>query len=112
MTEHMHNFKWHVRYKDNYKPPRWAYDGRICWLGSGINDRNGVEIFEGDKVVFGEYDTQGVIIFKDAMFQIAYDADDGKELFCILGRCRDFLDVEVVGHIAEEDYLETYDSQI
>lgn len=107
MTEHMHNFKWHVRYKDNYKPPRWSYDGRECWLGSGINDHNGVEIFEGDKVIFGERDTQGVIVFKDAMFQIKHS-----DKFTALGNCQGFIEVEVIGHIAEEDYLEPYNPQI
>jgi len=98
MKEPMHNFKWYVRYASNYKPARWSYDSRSCWLGSGITDKNGREIYEGDKVVFGEYDTQGIIVFKDAMFQIKH-----ADKFTVLGNCQGFIDIEVVGHIEEAD---------
>ena len=79
MKTPLHNFKNYCRYVDNYKPPRWSFDGRTCWLGSGLPDKRGQEIFEGDIVIFGEHELKGTVIFRDAMFQIAYSSDDGKE---------------------------------
>ena len=96
MKEPVHRWKNYWHYANNSKPPRWSFDGQPCWLGSGVNDINGREIYEGDKVVFGEHDTEGVIVFKDAMFQIAHG-----DKFTVLGKCQGFIDVEVVGHIKE-----------
>lgn len=99
MKTPIHHFKWYVRYVNNYKPARWSGDGRPCWLGSGIKDKHGYEIYEGDKVIFGEHDTQGVIVFKDAMFQIKHG-----DKFTVLGNCQGFIEVEVIGHIEEDEY--------
>lgn len=99
MTTPVHHFKWYTRWRNHYKPARWSFDDRPCWLGSGINDINGQEIFEGDIVTFGEHDTKGTVIFADAMFQIAHD-----DKFTILGKCKDFVAVEVIGHIEEETH--------
>lgn len=74
------------------------HGSRFGWLGSGINDINGQEIFEGDIVKFGEHDLKGVIVFKDGMFQIAHG-----DKFTILGKCKDFVAVEVIGHIEEAE---------
>ena len=84
-AHHLKN-KWHQR------------EQKAFWLGSGINDKHGHEIFEGDKVVFGEHDTEGVIVFKDAMFKIAHG-----DKFTVLGNCPGFIDIEVIGHIEEVD---------
>lgn len=90
-----HNYKEIVRLKG--EPPYWINDKYPCWLGSGINDINGQEIFEGDIVKFGEHDTKGTIIFANGMFQIAHG-----DKFTILGKCVGFVSVEVIGHIEEE----------
>lgn len=98
----IHRYKNFVRYTDNSKPPYWSYDGRPCWLGSGVKDVKGQEIYEGDKVIFGEHNRCGVVSFQNGLFQIDYRSEDNKELHCILGQSRDFINVEVVGHIAED----------
>ena len=91
MKEPVHKFKWFIRYADNYKPPHWSFDGRECWLGSGIKDINGREIFEGDIVLLKDGKTYPVV-FAEGMFML-----DNAPLKLFAG------EVEIVGHIAEED---------
>lgn len=104
MKAPIHHFKRYVRYANNYKPPYWLHDGRECWLDTGIIDRHGKKIFEGDIVRFGEHDTKGVIVFKNGAFVIAYDYDGEQKLTAPLSRCCDFIDIEIVGHIEEVEH--------
>jgi len=69
------------------------------WLGSRVKDKNDCEIFEGDRVKFGELGNTGTVRFRNAMFVIGHDHSDK---FTVLGNTVGFVDVEVVGHIAEE----------
>ena len=69
------------------------------WRSTGVKDVNKREIFEGDRVKFGEYDRTGVVEFRNAMFVIAHD---NSERFTVLGNTPNFVTVEVIGHIAEE----------
>lgn len=75
-------------------------ESKCCWLGTGVNDKNGVEIYEGDKVVFGELDKTGTVNFRNAMFVIDHDNSDN---FTVLGNTAGFVKIEVVGHVTEED---------
>lgn len=93
-----------MKYPVHHLKNMWGQlEQKPCWLGSGITDINSVEIFEGSKVIFGEHELCGVVVFKDAMFQIAYYSDDNEQYHSILGSCHGFVDVEVVGHIQEEE---------
>ena len=101
MKTPIHNFKRRVVHADNSIAPYWTANAQNGWLASGIKDKNGVEIFEGDKVIFGEDDSEGVIVFKNAMFQIKF-MRYGVETYSVLGHAKEFLAIEVVGHIEED----------
>ena len=61
-----------------------------CWLGSGLTDKHGYEIYEGGIVKLKDGKTYAVV-FAEGMFTL-----DNAPLKLFAG------EVEVVGHIAEE----------
>lgn len=96
MKEPIHHWKEHVTYSEGFngKPPHWTFDGRPCWLGSGLYDRNGIEIYEGDFIKFGDEPEIYTVIFDDAVFWLG---DNEYFLYHF-----ESSELEVVGHIAEE----------
>lgn len=64
-----------------------------AWLGSGIKDKNGKEIFEGDKVKVGNHGVR-VVHFSEGVFTL------GDVLYIAQAELENNL--EVVGHIAQD----------
>ena len=90
MINPSHNLKIFVKYNANEKPVASFITNASGWLGSGVTDCNGVEIFEGDIVKFGDGEIF-TVTFEDGCF---YARDN------LLG---DFhFPPEVVGHVAME----------
>lgn len=87
MKEPVHKLKW-IRYYDNNQPC-WEYDRAECWLGSGIADKHGCEIYEGDIVKLKDGKTYPVI-FVEGMFTL-----DNTPLKLFAG------EVEIVGHVTD-----------
>lgn len=70
------------------------------WLGSGVKDKNGVEIFEGDKVIFGDLEFQGVVVFKNGALGVEFN-HFCKERFMPLDSLIGFTEFEIVGHVTD-----------
>lgn len=120
-------FKTHITYADNSKPPRWSVYGRQAWLGSGLIDKCGQEIFDGD-ILDIDYDkardiigegtlvaelklmhmptARMVVEFSAARFRLVWRTDDGGvDTGKDLAMLRAILPaVEVIGHIAEVNH--------
>ena len=100
MTNPVHRLKKFVKYMGDEKPSSSYLTETSGWLSSGVKDVNNREIFEGDRVKFGEYERTGVVEFRNAMFVIAHD---NSERFTVLGNTPNFVTVEIVGHAAEDE---------
>ena len=88
-----HNYK--LPYKNSRDKGLWLTHHFSGWLGSGVKDINGVEIFEGDIVRHEIWEKDMPVTFHDCAFWLG-DTD------CPL--CYQFgTALEIVGHIAEEN---------
>lgn len=71
----VHHFKTRWTYADGSKPPHWTIDGKKAWLGSGVLDKDGNEIYEGDRI--RKDGLTGVVVFTNGEFFFAIDNLDG-----------------------------------
>ncbi|MBR4381996.1 MAG: hypothetical protein IKP64_00400 [Selenomonadaceae bacterium] len=100
MKSPIHRWKQFITYADGRKP-HWTFDGKPCWLATGVTDKNGVEIYEGDKVIFGDLEFQGVVVFRNGALGIDF-IHFSKQHFTPLVNLIGFTEIEVVGHAEDE----------
>ena len=100
MINPVHHLKKFVKYAGNEKPTdSYVYDAS-GWLGSGVKDCNGQEIFEGDIVnVHSCFEREKVftylVIFQDGKLAL----ENGNGIYAFERPAS----LEVIGHIAEEE---------
>lgn len=92
MTESIYKIKRYFINSDNEIV--WVTHECNGWLGTGLCDRNGVEIYEGDLIKFGDESEIYTVIFDDAAFWLG-----SNEYFLYHFEPSE---LEVVGHVAGE----------
>lgn len=98
MNNPIHEIKRWVTYIDGYKcQPHWTPDTVQGWLATGVKDKNGVEIYEGNIV---QYFVHGEKVINTVKFT-------GEEFILANEKCDGLLssfygnELEVIGHIVE-----------
>lgn len=91
MTNPTHRLKKFVRYVGDEKPTSCYITDANGWIGSGVKDINGVEIFEGDIILLDG--KKFVATIDEGSFIIKNNDGEFYYLEPLLG--------EVVGHIME-----------
>lgn len=110
MINPTHHLKKFVKYSGDDKPADFHVTEERGWLGSGITDCNGVEIFEGDivKEIFppdcANYDGRQLVIFRRGKFLLVRECYWARLETCGATPLSwaGSNGIEVVGHIAEE----------
>lgn len=95
MKSPIHRWKQFFTYADG-REPHWTFDGKPCWLGSGVTDKKGVEIFEGDLVNCGRIDGVMTVVFYNGVFCLENHIESYE-----LPDCKSST-LEVIGHVMEE----------
>ena len=97
MQAPIHKIKKLIVYGDNSRPPRWSRQTVSGYLATGVIDKNGNEISEGDIVHHYELGTEleSVVTFHDGAFLLKHKLSGIESpLFEYVG------EIEVVGHVA------------